>query len=183
MPERRPDEDGYFIAMTQLVATRSTCARRHVGCVLVDRHRHVLATGYNGVAKGMPHCRDGDCPCEGADAASGTRLEDCEAIHAEQNALLQCPDPFSIRTVYCSVSPCPTCAKELLNTSATRLVYGAGYPDDKGLRLWERAGRTTQEVGREAHDWAFEHHLRRALQLGDVLGHRVDVNIRWAQTS
>lgn len=52
----RPGVDAYFLTVASLVATRSTCLRRAVGCVLVDERNHVLATGYNGVAPGHPHC-------------------------------------------------------------------------------------------------------------------------------
>ena len=79
--------DDYFLKMAELAALRSTCARRQVGCVLVDSNNHVAATGYNGVPKGFVHCLD--VPCIGADAQSGTRLDECYAVHAEMNALLQ----------------------------------------------------------------------------------------------
>ena len=72
--------------MAELVAERSTCRRRKVGCVLVDSNNHVVATGYNGVPTHFPHCLDE--PCEGATAPSGESLEKCLAVHAEQNALL-----------------------------------------------------------------------------------------------
>ena len=40
----RPTADEYFMAMAMLVATRSTCVRRQVGCVLVDENKNILAT-------------------------------------------------------------------------------------------------------------------------------------------
>ncbi|MDX2496074.1 MAG: cytidine deaminase, partial [Desulfuromusa sp.] len=43
----RPDWDEYFMQITQLVATRSTCLRRQVGALLV-KERNIMATGYNG---------------------------------------------------------------------------------------------------------------------------------------
>lgn len=126
----RPSKDAYFIAMARLVATRSTCARRTVGCVLVNARGHVLATGYNGVAAGLPHCNDpsGVHRCTGASAASGTNLDGCGAIHAEQNALLQCRDVFAIDTCYATTPPCVTCVKLLMNTSCRRIVFLGEYP-------------------------------------------------------
>ena len=53
MARSRPSKDEYFLAMAVLVAARGTCARRNVGCVLVDSRNHVLATGYNGVIFGV----------------------------------------------------------------------------------------------------------------------------------
>ena len=161
----RPDKDTYFLRMAQLVASRSTCLRRSVGCVLVNERGHVLATGYNGVAAGMPHCNElittelkatytyltigfktEKCEphyphaCPGAQSPSGTNLDGCQAIHAEQNALLQCRDTFEIYTCYCTASPCLTCTKLLMNTSCKRIVFIEEYPHEEARILWQRKG-------------------------------------------
>lgn len=152
----RPTKDEYFAAMARLVATRSTCIRRAVGCVLVDARGHVLSTGYNGVAMGQPHCNEeslnvGDVArpgpgirlkyphaCAGAFAESGTALDACQAIHAEQNALLQCRDVWQIATCYCTTAPCVSCAKLLMSTSCERVLCGEWYPQaDDARRLFE----------------------------------------------
>ena len=161
----RPSIEEYFLSLAVLVSTRATCLRRSVGCVLVDKRRHVLATGYNGVAAGMPHCNDitgydviGDLhstandkykpiynhACQGAYAASGSKLDDCGAIHAEQNALLQCRDVWEIETAYVTVSPCLTCTKLLLNTSCSQIVFTERYEAhyDQARSLWLGAGRS-----------------------------------------
>ena len=52
----RPSRDEWALGLAQLTAERSTCLRRHVGCVLLNARGHVLATGYNGVAAGETHC-------------------------------------------------------------------------------------------------------------------------------
>jgi len=127
--------------MATLVSYRSTCARRAVGCVLVNARGQVLSTGYNGVARGLPHCTEGH-PCEGAGAASGTNLDACEAIHAEQNALLQCRDVEDIRWCYVTVSPCVTCVKLLLNTGCRTIIFRERYAHDEAARrIWEAADR------------------------------------------
>lgn len=134
----RPDLDTYFISMAKLVSTRSTCARRKVGCILVDEHRHVLATGYNGVPASLEHCIDEPCP--GAKYSSGEGLEHCQAIHAEQNALLQCKDTQTIHTAYITTSPCWTCVKLLLNTSCSGIVFAEEYTNWlKPYSLWTGA--------------------------------------------
>src|SRR5690606_23593910 len=136
----RPSKDRYFMDIAKVVATRATCARRSVGCVLVDVRGHILATGYNGKPRGFPHCHD-DLPCAGAQAASGTALSACEAVHAEQNALLQCPDVNRIFAAYVTVSPCVTCTKLLLNTSCARIYFAEPYAHDaEAKRLWQACG-------------------------------------------
>ena len=66
--------------MALLVSERGTCVRRKVGCILVNKKNHVLATGYNGNPSGFSHCLDN--PCKGANSTSGKDLDKCEAIHA-----------------------------------------------------------------------------------------------------
>ena len=151
----RPSKDQYFIEMAKLVATRGTCLRRKVGCVLVNARGHVIATGYNGVAAGLPHCNHAEVDkvytqysmelsrvvthrtfkypnaCSGATLSSGTGLDSCEAIHGEQNALLQCKDVFEMHTAYVTAKPCVSCMKLLMNTSCKRIVYLEDYPHPK----------------------------------------------------
>ena len=53
----RPSWDEYFLELADMVASRSTCLRRHVGAVLVRKDR-IIATGYNGAPRGLSHCLD-----------------------------------------------------------------------------------------------------------------------------
>jgi dCMP deaminase len=135
----RPEKDEYFLRGAEWASTRGTCARRQVGCILVNDKGHILATGYNGPESGAPHCnerqnRDGVIiyphACVGAFLPSGQGLEQCDAIHAEQNALLQCPDVFSIHTCYVTHSPCVHCVKLLMGTSCIRIVFRNQYAHD-----------------------------------------------------
>jgi len=128
----RIDVDTYFLEMSQLVAQRSTCRRRKVGCVLVDSKNHVVATGYNGVPTHFPHCLD--IPCEGATSPSGQVLEKCLAVHAEQNAFLQLRSNDSL-TAYVTVSPCITCAKILANSSVKRIVSQQQYIQAEAIEI------------------------------------------------
>ncbi len=139
----RPHPDEFFLMTALVTATRGTCTRRRVGCVLVDRRRHVLATGYNGPESGAAHCIDRPCP--GADYSPGEGLDECEAIHAEMNALLQCPDRHVIHTLYCTTAPCLACVKLLLNTSCKRIVFLEDYPQASAAQeRWLRSPHLNQ---------------------------------------
>ena len=46
----------YFMDLALNVATRSTCDRAFVGCVLVNSDNRIVSTGYNGAISGNPHC-------------------------------------------------------------------------------------------------------------------------------
>ena len=84
---QRVSWDEYFLQIAALAATRSTCMRRNVGCVLV-RDRYVLATGYNGVPAKAPHCADKGCLRQERNIPSGQRMDICRAVHAEANAII-----------------------------------------------------------------------------------------------
>lgn len=128
----RISHDEYFLNMLDLVASRSTCPRRSVGAIIVDAHNTVLSTGYNGVPRGFDHCTDNPCPGRHDQAGDSSR---CLAVHAEQNALLQCHRPDLMHTLYASCSPCFTCAKMIANTSIKRIVCRTFYAESEGVKV------------------------------------------------
>ncbi len=134
----RPTRDHVYLRMARILAERSTCARRQVGCILTNKRGHVLATGNNGVPSGWDHCTD--TPCPGATLPTTTGLGECVAIHAEANALLQCRRTDEIHTAYCTTAPCIHCVKLLLNTSCQRIVFLEEY-DHLAPMVWAKAGR------------------------------------------
>ena len=133
----RPDRDTYFLSIAAAVSPRASCRSRAVGCVLTNSDHNILSTGYNGPASGMDYCT----PCYRRGYKSGEGLELCVAIHAEQNALLQCPNTASIYTAYVTNSPCLTCVKLLMNTKCERIVFLSEYPQTQPKELWESVGR------------------------------------------
>jgi dCMP deaminase len=46
--------------IAELVAKRSTCLRRAVGCIIV-KDKRILTTGYNGAPTGIKHCIEAGC--------------------------------------------------------------------------------------------------------------------------
>ena len=141
--DSRPHWDEYFSAIATVVASRSTCGRRAVGAVLVDKNKRIIGTGYNGVARGLEHCTRIACP--GALHKSGEGLDECEAIHAEANALVNCTDHMAIETIYCTSAPCIGCTKLLMNTTCNRIVFIEDYPKN-GRLLWEKLGREWEKL-------------------------------------
>ncbi len=127
----------YFSAMSELIATRSTCPRRAVGAVLVREHR-VIATGYNGAPAGQPHCLDAGCLIENNHCV--------RTIHAEMNALLQCAR-YGIATegvdLYCTDFPCRHCARALVQAGIVRVFFQRSYDSPE---TWELAESTGMEL-------------------------------------
>jgi dCMP deaminase len=134
---QRPNPDTYFLDMLKLVASRSTCARRQVGAIIVSVDNYVLATGYNGVPRGFVHCIDQ--PCLGANDKAGNS-ERCLAVHAEINALLQCQDITKAHKMYTSVMPCFACAKVIANTPIKKLICVEPYADTRGQEILNYSG-------------------------------------------
>jgi len=138
----RPTWDQYFIDITHLVATRSTCLRRQVGALVV-KERNILATGYNGTPSGIRHCEETGCLRERMKVPSGERHELCRGLHAEQNAIIQAARHgvnIDGSTLYCTTMPCIICTKMLINAGIRRIVYEEGYSDDLAREMVEEAG-------------------------------------------
>lgn len=129
----RPSWDEYFIEVAKTVSTRATCRRRSVGAV-IERDRRILATGYNGAPRGVPHCEEYGC-----DITQRCQL----AAHAEQNAIAQAAAngvSCSGASIYVTCQPCSGCAKLLINAGIRRVVFEGDYPDDLALELFALAG-------------------------------------------
>lgn len=135
----RPSFDETWLEVAQVLAKRGTCVRRKVGCVLTDRNGICLGTGYNGTGRLQPHCISSRC--SGATLLSGTGLDNCLAIHAEQNALLSCVDTSKIHNCYTTTAPCIQCVKMLLNTECQNIIFMEEYPHLDTKNIWEKAGR------------------------------------------
>ena len=137
----RPEWQEYFMQITKIVATRSTCVRRKVGAVLV-KDNHILCSGYNGAPAGLEHCTKDSCLRIKFNVPSGERHELCRGLHAEQNAVIQAAvHGISIKgsTLYCTTFPCVVCAKILINAEIEQIVYEEGYPDELALQILEEA--------------------------------------------
>ena len=148
--DNRPSWDEYFMKMTELTATRSTCLRRHVGAVIV-KDRHILATGYNGAPRGLKHCAErGGCLREELHIPSGERHELCRALHAEQNAIIQAATSGANvegATIYITHQPCAICAKMIINSGIKRIVVKEGYPDKFAVEILKEAGLEIEMLG------------------------------------
>lgn len=132
----------YFMEITKLVATRSTCDRAFVGCLLVNDDNRIVSSGYNGSVSGNPHCdnvghtmRDGHC---------------IATIHAEINALLYCAkEGISVKgcTAYVTHFPCLNCTKALIQAGIKCIYYINDYRiDDYAVELLNKNNITFEKL-------------------------------------
>ncbi len=139
---QRPSWDEYFMEMAELARKRSTCLRRHVGAVIVKDNR-VIATGYNGVPKGIRHCEETGCLRQQLNVPSGKMHELCRGLHAEQNAIIQAAcmgSSIEGGTLYCTTQPCVICTKMIINAGIKRVVIKESYPDALAQEMAAEAG-------------------------------------------
>lgn len=114
MPETRPNWDEYFLAIAEVVSTRSIDPSTKHGCVLV-KDRHIIGTGYNGPPRGM---LDKNIPL--------TRPEKYPWMkHAEHNALLNRTLLDKGFTAYITGEPCFHCLTDLYTAGCTTIVHGS----------------------------------------------------------
>lgn len=148
----RPSWDEYFMQMAELTAKRSTCLRRNVGAIIV-KDKHIIATGYNGAPKGLPHCEElGGCLRKKLGVPSGERHELCRALHAEQNAIIQAAtlgQSIEGATIYVTHQPCIICAKMIINAGISRIVVRSGYPDKMAEDMAREANLRIEMLARE----------------------------------
>lgn len=139
-PRRKP-WDEYFMSIAELVAERSTCERRHVGCVLV-KDKRIVSTGYNGAPAKTRHCAAIGCIRGKMGIASGERHELCRGVHAEQNAIIQAATfgvDLSGAVCYTTHQPCFICTKMLINARVNKIYYQSGYPDKLAIAILKEA--------------------------------------------
>jgi len=138
----RPAWDEYFLKLADLVSSRSTCLRRHVGAVMVKNER-IISTGYNGAPRGITHCMDMGCMRQTEGIPSGQRYELCRGVHAEQNAIINAAY-YGVSTqnsiLYCTNQPCTICARMIINAGVVKVVHRGNFVDKLALDFMNEAG-------------------------------------------
>ncbi len=112
------DWDTYFMAMAHLSAKRSKDPSTQVGAVIVNSKNRIVGIGYNGFPKG---CHDLEFPWEREGEFKDTKYP--YVVHAELNAILNANQLVHGCTIYVSLFPCNECAKAIIQSGITKIVY------------------------------------------------------------
>ncbi len=134
-----------YLNVAETFAYRSTCIKRKYGVVII-KDDTVISTGYNGSPRGLDNCCDlGKCPRLELDMHQGEGYGICRAIHAEQNALLNCSREQTIgadlylaginpedNTVH-KAKPCPLCARLIIQAGIANVILRIGEKEDEYL--------------------------------------------------
>lgn len=133
----RPEKPEYYLEIARAVAKRSTCRRRQYGAVIVNNDE-IVATGYNGAARGIRDCLErGSCWREENGIPHGEQYEKCMSVHAEQNAIISASRAEMIgATIYLvgfengseidNPKPCCICSRMIRNAGITTIYNNRG---------------------------------------------------------
>lgn len=120
--------DEYFMGIALLSAQRSKDPSTQVGACIVNKRNKIVGAGYNGLPAG---CNDDEFPWH----REGNMLETKYpyVCHAELNAILNNIgiDLHNCR-LYTTLFPCNECAKAIVQSGITEVVYlGDKYADSE----------------------------------------------------
>lgn len=127
-----------YMDLVSRIAKMSHAKRLQVGALIAKSDGIILAYGYNGMPSGMEN------ECEYEDKTKP------EVIHAEANAILKCArEGHSTKDawLFLTHSPCIECAKMILQSGITSVVYRTKYKDNRGLLLLKQHQITIYEYG------------------------------------
>ncbi|MBR4735370.1 MAG: dCMP deaminase family protein [Bacteroidales bacterium] len=129
-----------YLQMAEVWAQNSYCKRRKVGALLV-KDRTIISDGYNGTPSGFENI------CEDENGVTKPYV-----LHAEANAITKVAKSGNSSegaTLYVTASPCAECAKLIIQSGISRVVYRDAYRLTDGIDLLKRAGVTVEQKGNE----------------------------------
>ena len=135
----RPSWQEIFTEATILFSKRSSCVKAQQAALLIKDNR-IISFGVNGSPAGLMNClEDGGEEICGKDSNGSCFL----GVHAEQNAI-----GYAARngintegcTIYCTMTPCISCAKLVVAAGIKEFYYLTEYRLDDGLRFLEYCG-------------------------------------------
>jgi dCMP deaminase len=129
--EKQLQFDYRYLQMAKIWAENSYCIRRKVGALIV-KDRMIISDGYNGTPSGFEN------NCEDEDNKTKPYV-----LHAEANAITKVAksnNSSQDATLYVTSSPCLECAKLIIQSGITRVVFSEMYRVQDGIDLLKRAG-------------------------------------------
>ena len=129
----RPNLDKYYLDIALAVAARSPCLKKHYGAVIVN-NGEIISTGYNGPARGEPHCTV--CTKIGHNKDM-EEYATCPAVHAEQNAIISASRRDMIGGILylagvdangnrVNAKPCEICMRLIKNSGLKMVISDQG---------------------------------------------------------
>ena len=120
--------DNAMMETARVWAKQSHCIRNKVGAI-ISKDGRIVSNGYNGTVHGADNC------CEEGNEKVVSKNS---VVHAEANAIL-----FAVKNgittngckVYITLSPCIECAKMIVQSGITEVLYQTEYRDTTGIEF------------------------------------------------
>ena len=133
--KERPSKDEYYLEIARAVSLRSPCIRRQFGAIIV-KDDVVVATGYNGPARGVVNCTEVGCLKDELDLPHYSGYDYCDGVHAEENCIINAARHGAgvlDGTLYMygrnykdgsltEAKPCDRCKRAIINAGIERVV-------------------------------------------------------------
>jgi dCMP deaminase len=134
--------DEAYMQMAEVWAKRSKAVRKQVGAIMVKDYQ-IISDGYNGMPAGSA---GDDDVCEVWEDVDGPGfvvrhelITKPEVLHGESNCLLKIAKlggrGAEGSTMYVTMSPCPECAKLIIQAKVARVVYREKYRLTAGIDM------------------------------------------------
>lgn len=133
--------DVMYLKIAELISQQSYCTKRHVGAIIV-KDGAIVSTGYNGTISGFENV------CEYRNEAGELKTKP-DVLHAEANAITKVAcSTISTEgsTIYVTCSPCIECAKLIIQSKITRVVYHTMFSKPEGLELLKKANVICEQI-------------------------------------
>ena len=134
-----------FMRMAHLIKERSKDPSTQVGAVIVSNDNRVLSLGYNGTPNGYP---DDEFPW-GKHNDNPLENKYLYVVHAERNAILNYRGilrELSGATLYMTHYPCHECAKEIIQTGISNVIYDDEHNNEPATTImFDKCGVTARK--------------------------------------
>lgn len=139
--------DKTYLEMARVWSQLSKANRQKVGCIIV-KEGSIISDGYNGTPIGFDNtCEtsimpESIAPKSLSNHPSNALITKPEVLHAESNAitkLAKSTQSSKDSTMYITISPCIECAKLIIQSGISRVVYGNNYRNLDGVNLLLKA--------------------------------------------
>lgn len=115
----------YYMDLAEVVASKSKDPATKVGCVVVGVHNNILATGYNGFARGVD---------DSEERYLNREIKLAMVVHAEANAVAAAARVGAnlyASTAFITKPPCSQCAALLIQAGVYRIVCPPSDPESR----------------------------------------------------
>lgn len=118
--------DECFMQMAHLIAERSKDPSTQAGAVIVDQNNIIIGLGYNGFPRS---CSDEELPWDREGSFLDTKY--AYVVHAEENAIYNSNKNTAGCKLYCTLFPCNECAKTIIQSGITEVIFASDKYHDK----------------------------------------------------